>query len=175
MPGWFANVAAQAEKERAQRVKDRADWKAGGGMFGNAAETTVFQSLGVIVKAGDVWTGSVGTKHHRLGRVADAAAQVTDGVKVHRVGAGVAGVLLTGGLIGAVPALTRKSRAVAFVVFADGTAHEHPVNGNGPVRRAQAEVVRFNALAAAAQQERIVRDEDMAAWRALQDEDDRDA
>jgi hypothetical protein len=37
-------------------------------------------------------------------------------------------------------------RATAFVILANGAVHERDQKGNAAVRRAQAEVVRFNAL-----------------------------
>lgn len=52
-------------------------------------------------------------------------------------------------VVGVATAMTRKTRATAFVVLADGTVHEQRLKGARRVRVAQAEAVRFNALAAA--------------------------
>ncbi len=85
----------------------------------------------------------------RLGSLAGASAEVTDGARVARVGAAV-GATVVLGPAGMLAALSQKSRAHAFVVFADGTYHERKLDGNAAVRTAQAECVRFNLLAHAA-------------------------
>ena len=43
--------------------------------------------------------------------------------------------------------LATKTKADAAVVFADGTVHTVPLDGNLAVREAQKQVVQFNALA----------------------------
>lgn len=95
-----------------------------------------------------------GQGEHRLGclkhrPLAGAEAVITEGGRVHRLGAGAATASATLGL-GAVTALSKKSKASAIVAFADGTAHEKKLSGNREVRKAQAEAVKFNALARAA-------------------------
>jgi hypothetical protein len=42
-----------------------------------------------------------------------------------------------------------RNRATAFVIFTDGTIHEHKLNGALAIRRAQADAVRFGVLASA--------------------------
>ena len=51
--------------------------------------------------------------------------------------------------VGLIIGLTKKSKAVAFVVFEDGTVHERKLDGPNMISRAQRDVVKFNALAAA--------------------------
>jgi putative oligomerization/nucleic acid binding protein len=46
--------------------------------------------------------------------------------------------------------LATKTKAAAFVIFADGTYHETELNGNAAVRAAQAEAVKFNLMAGTA-------------------------
>ena len=43
--------------------------------------------------------------------------------------------------------LATKTKATAFVIFADGTYHETALNDNAAVRAAQAEAVKFNLMA----------------------------
>jgi hypothetical protein len=45
--------------------------------------------------------------------------------------------------------MATKTKAHAAVVFADGTVHTAPLDGNNAVREAQLQVVKFNALAGA--------------------------
>jgi hypothetical protein len=113
----------------------------------------VFQVLRVTVKDSDVNAYPFGKR--RLGSLTGATAEVTDGARMARVGAaaGATAVLGPGGMLAA---LSTKSWAHAFVVFADGTYHERKLDGNATVRRAQAECVRFNLLAEAAQPGRLI-------------------
>jgi hypothetical protein len=102
-----------------------------------------FSELGVRVRRDVV---SAGLKQKPL---AGAEAVITEGGRVHRYGAGAAAASLSFGL-GAVTALSKKSKASAIVAFADGTTHERKLSGNREVRNAQADAVKFNALARAA-------------------------
>lgn len=105
-----------------------------------------FARLGVQVKDGQVSTFG-GLVRRDYGPLAGAQAVVTNGANVHRVKAGLAaGAIL--GPVGLLTALPKKAKATALVVFADGTVHERKLDGNAAVRAAQAEAVRFNALAA---------------------------
>jgi hypothetical protein len=114
--------------------------------FSALGRTTIFTNLGVKVLDGEVFSLPGLVRSRSLGPLHGATAEVTDGTNVHRVGAGVAaGVVL--GPVGLLAALPKKSRATAFVIFADGSLHEHKLNGNSAVRRAQAECVRFNLAA----------------------------
>jgi hypothetical protein len=126
---------------------------------------TYLPELGISIRDdGEVWTIGGFLRGRKLGTVTGASAQVTDGTQVHRVGAAVAGAALLGP-VGLLPALTRKAKAAAFVIFADGTMHDRRLNGNGHVRRAQAEAIRFNQAAAGVpslvEQEA---DEDLRSW-----------
>ena len=87
-----------------------------------------------------------------LGALAGAEAVVTDGVGVHRIAGGVAATVLAGPA-GALVALSKKRQAAALVVLADGTVHQHELNGNAAVRESLAAIVSWsNALAANAQE-----------------------
>jgi hypothetical protein len=83
-----------------------------------------------------------------LGPLAGARAEMTDPSSIHRVAAGATAAALTVPAAGLL-ALTRKQVAVVMVVFPDGTVHQRKLNGGSAVRRAQAEVIQFNALAQA--------------------------
>lgn len=112
------------------------------GQPGKNPKAVRFSSLRVIVRDGDVlrdgWSGPA-----RLGPLAGSHAEITDGTRPHRIA--LAALTLT-----PVIALTRKNKASAFVVFADGTVHECKLDGKKAIGRAQRDVVKFNALAAAA-------------------------
>ena len=93
-------------------------------------------TLGELVRA---------RQNPRLGPLAGSHAEVTAGASSHRVGAAVVGgaVFLPLALVG----LSKKSKASAFVITPDGTVHERPLKGARAIRAAQAQAVRFNALA----------------------------
>jgi hypothetical protein len=103
--------------------------------------------LGVHVKGGSVhvneWRGK------RLGGLAGAHAELTDGIRPHRVDAALVTAPLSLGA-GLLIGLTRKSKASAFVVFADGTVHERKLDRKSAISAAQRDAVKFNALANAA-------------------------
>jgi putative oligomerization/nucleic acid binding protein len=50
----------------------------------------------------------------------------------------------------ALAGLATKTKAAAFVIFADGKYHETALNGNAAVRAAQAEAIKFNLMAGTA-------------------------
>ncbi len=85
----------------------------------------------------------------RLGALAGAHAELTDGTRPHRVGAALVTAPLSLGA-GLLIGLTRKSKASAFVVFADGTVHERKLDGKSAISAAQRDAVKFNALTNAA-------------------------
>lgn len=87
-----------------------------------------------------------GFREVRLGPLVGAHAELTDGTRPHRMAAGAALATVSLGA-GALVALTRKHKASAFVVFADGAVHERKLTGKSMIGSAQSEVVRFNALA----------------------------
>lgn len=87
-----------------------------------------------------------------LGPLVGAQAELGEPTRHRRVGAAVGTTLLTGGALGVLgfaPMLSKKSKALAFVVFSNGTVHERPLDGNMAIRSAQSEAVRFNAMARA--------------------------
>lgn len=144
--------AAGQERARAHQV--RSEWAA------RVAATTVLSGLGVAVRDGHVFRAEVGVmtgqdRGHPLGELAGAHAEVTGGRSGHRrsghartVDAVAATALL--GPVGLLAAFSRRgTRGSAFVVFADGTVYERQVSDEPALRRAQADAVRFNALAAA--------------------------
>lgn len=125
---WLERLAESADKPRLKQHK--------------------FPTLDVRV-AGDSVYQYGGWGETRLGSLAGAHAELTDGTRPHRVAAGAALATVSLGA-GALVALTRKHKASAFVVFAEGTVHERKLTGKSMISGAQSEVVRFNALAGAA-------------------------
>lgn len=103
--------------------------------------------LGVRIVGGSVYVNE--WRERRLGVLAGAHAELTDGTRPHRVGAALVTAPLSLGA-GLLIGLTRKSKASAFVVFADGTAHERKLDGKSAISAAQRDAVKFNALAGAA-------------------------
>lgn len=111
-----------------------------------------FPTLGVIVDNGQVYKGTFG-RGSSLGPLAGAHAELGDPTRHRRVGAAVSGTVALGAVLGPLPllaALGKKSKSIAFVVFPSGQVHEKRLDGNMAIRNAQSEVVRFNAVAAAA-------------------------
>jgi hypothetical protein len=88
-------------------------------------------------------------KGRPLGPLKGAHAEVTAGTRHHRVGAAVVTAPLSLGA-GLLLGFTKKSKATAFVVFPDGTVHERKLDGASAINTAQGDVVKFNAMAAAA-------------------------
>ncbi len=123
------------------------------GMLGRIASGVPFSSLGVTVREDEngayVTAGALGGSR-RLGPLKGAYAEVTDGTRVHRVAGATLGTVALGPA-GALVGLSKKAKASAFVVFADGTVHERKLDGNAAVRGAQSDAVKFNALASAAE------------------------
>ena len=108
-----------------------------------------FPTLGVIVEDGQVSKGTFG-KGAKLGPLSRAHAELGDPTRHRRVAAAGLATVATGGLLGLAPLLTKKAKSIAFVVFPSGQVHERKLDGNIQIRAAQSEVVRFNAIAAAA-------------------------
>jgi len=133
-----AGAAHRAESERQSQVYE---------MFAKAGDATVFRWLGMQV-AGDDNVYTVGSHNpaaktnssRLLGPLAGTQAMVTDGSQAWSPGRAM---FLPIGLTG----LATKTKADAAVVFADGTVHTVPLDGNLAVREAQKQVVQFNALA----------------------------
>lgn len=111
----------------------------------------MFPGVGVSVRDGMVYKGML-TEGHLLGELTGAQAEMTDATKAQMIRAGLASGATLGTLIGPVallPGMFRKSKAVAFVVFANGIVHERKLDGNMAIRSAQRDAVKFNALATA--------------------------
>jgi len=100
----------------------------------------IFPSLGVQVRAEVVEIFGAPLGARELGPLAGSEARLTDGSQAWSPGRAM---FMPVGLA----ALATKTRAVAFVIFGDGTYHETPLDGNAAVRAAQAEAVRFNLMA----------------------------
>jgi hypothetical protein len=108
-----------------------------------------FLGLGVVVRDGEVLAWSTSAVRV-LGPLAGAQAGLAGAVKTRGAGTAVAaGVAL--GELGALAALAaRGSKPFAYVIFPDGTLHQAALTDKRLARRAQADVPRFNALAAQA-------------------------
>jgi hypothetical protein len=99
--------------------------------------TTPFVYLGVVVANNTIYRLSgLGKRTGILGPLAGAAAEVTDGTSRHALRR----------VLTVVGSLSMKTSAAAFVVTADGELARHKLDGAIPVRHAQAQTVRFNAL-----------------------------
>jgi hypothetical protein len=148
-----AREREQRARERTQRARERSKRR---------EATTGLQWLGVTIRDGQVYKHSLGMEFGRdasnppLGPLAGAQAEVVGGQAGRRRsrGARTADALLAASVLGPVglaAGLSRKgTKGTAFVVFADGRLHEHAINDQMALVRAQADAVRFNALAAGA-------------------------
>ena len=122
--------------------------------------TTALPYLGVAVRDGEVFAHTFAAVTGRgggppLGVLAGAHAEVTGGKGGRRrsgiIRAGDAALAASVlGPVGLVAGASRKGFiGTAFVVFADGMLHEKQITDQAAFLKAQAEAVRFNALAAA--------------------------
>ena len=107
----------------------------------NVPPDAVFPALGVQVRGAVVEHYGAPMGAAALGSLAGAQARMTDGSQAWSPGRAL---FMPGGLAG----LATKTKAAAFVIFADGKYHETELNGNAVVRDAQAQAVKFNLLAA---------------------------
>jgi hypothetical protein len=120
---------------QAERKAARAD---GSAARYSPEATTPFVYLGVVVSNDTIYRLSgLGKRTGILGPLAGAAAEVTDGTSRHALPR----------VLTVVGALSKKTSAAAFVVTADGELARHKLDGAIPVRHAQAQTIRFNALA----------------------------
>jgi hypothetical protein len=101
----------------------------------------VFPALGVQVRGAVVEDYGAPQGAAALGSLAGAEARLTDGSQAWSPGRAF---FMPVGLAG----LATKTKAAAFVIFADGKYHETELDGNAAVRDAQAQAVKFNLLAA---------------------------
>jgi Short C-terminal domain len=108
----------------------------------DAGPDAVFPALGVQVRGEAVEGYAARRDAEALGALAGAEARLTDGSQAWGPGRAV---FLPVGLAG----LATKTKASAFVIFADGRYHEAALDGNAVIRAAQAEAVKFNLIAAA--------------------------
>jgi hypothetical protein len=123
-----------AEAKAAERTAARAD---GTAQWHSATADTTFVYLGVVVANDTIFRLSgLGRRTGMLGPLAGATAEVTDGTSCHTLPR----------VLTVVGALSRKTSAAAFVVTADGELARHKLDGAIPVRQAQAQTIRFNAL-----------------------------
>jgi hypothetical protein len=102
----------------------------------------IFPALGVQVCGEAVENYGAPMGSAALGPLAGAEARLTDGSQAWSPGRAM---FMPVGLTG----LATKTKAAAFVIFADGKFHETELNGNAVVRAAQAEAIKFNLMAAA--------------------------
>jgi hypothetical protein len=147
----------EGDHERARRAGRRAMAMGNGGGAGKQTEKkswldrvsarTDLRGLGVRIEDDQVSTLPGLLKPRHLGPLKGAHAEVTAGTRHHRVGAAAVAAPLSLGA-GLLIGLTKKSKAVAFVVFPDGTLHERKLDGRSMISNAQRDVVKFNALAA---------------------------
>jgi hypothetical protein len=103
----------------------------------------IFPALGVQVRGDAIEPYAAPLGAGALGPLAGAEARLTDGSQAWSPGRAM---FLPIGLAG----LATKTKAAAFVIFADGKYHETALNGNAAVRAAQAEAIKFNLMASAA-------------------------
>ncbi len=126
--------AGGAEARMTERTAARAGRPA---RWHSTEATTSFVYLGVVVADDTIYRlNSLGKRTSVLGPLAGAAAEVADGTSrhtLHRV-------------LTVVGALSKKTSAAAFVVTADGELARRKLDGTIPVRRAQAQTIKFNAL-----------------------------
>ncbi|MDQ2873684.1 MAG: hypothetical protein M3Y33_02210 [Actinomycetota bacterium] len=114
------------------------------------ATEPIFVQLGVRVRDGQVYRYPAYGRPV-LGALEGARAEMTDATKAQMIRAGLISGAALGALIGPaalLPGVFRKNKAVAFVVFANGTVHERKLDGTTAIRGAQRDAVKFNALAA---------------------------
>lgn len=155
-------VAARQQEARAeeqqQRDRERAEKRAvRDARSARARATTLLAAFGVAVYDGQVYAHSLAVTTGRdgrlLGQLAGAQAEVTGGRAGHRrSGAARTADTLAAtavlGPFGLLAAASRKgTKGTAFIVFADGSTHERQLQDAQAITRAQADAVRFNALA----------------------------
>jgi hypothetical protein len=122
------------EATMAERTAARADSPA---PWHSAEATTPFVYLGVIVADDTIYRLSgMGRRTRILGPLAGAAAEVADGTSRRALPR----------VLTVVGALSKKTSAAAFVVTAGGELARRKLNGAIPVRQAQAQAIKFNAL-----------------------------
>ena len=125
-------VEAKMVERKAAKATSSAQWR-------RFTAKTTFVYLGVVVADDTIYRLSCpGRQACILGPLAGATAEVTDGTSRHTLSRLIA-------VVGS--ALSKKTSAAAFVVTADGELARHKLDGVIPVRQAQAQSIKFNALA----------------------------
>lgn len=139
-------IAASGEGRKAAAVQARAERTAAVAAQPVIRPASRFEALGVqIMDNGDVHTfNGFGGTGRRLGPAAGATAEVGAERRRHRV-AGAAASTLALGPLGLVGAVGKKAKASAFITLADGTFHEHKLDGNAAVTRGHRQAAAFNA------------------------------
>ena len=134
----YAQPQAERRPGAEVRMAERTTARADSPVPRHAVEaTTPFVYLGVVVANDTIYRLScLGRRTSMLGPLAGATAEVTDGTSRDALP----------GVLNVVGALSKKTRAAAFVVTADGELSRHKLDGAVPVRQAQAQTIRFNAL-----------------------------
>jgi hypothetical protein len=124
-------AGAKMAGRTAAKATSSAQWRS------SAAKTT-FVYLGVVVADDTIYRlSSLGRRARILGPLAGATAEVTDGTSRRTLPRVI-------DVVGS--ALSKKTSAAAFVVTADGELARHKLDGVIPVRQAQAQTIKFNAL-----------------------------
>ena len=124
-------VEAKMVERKAAKATSSAQWR-------RFTAKTTFVYLGVVVADDTIYRLSgLGRQAGILGPLAGATAEVTDGTSRHTLSRVIA-------VVGS--ALSKKTSAAAFVVTADGELARHKLDGVIPVRQAQAQSIKFNAL-----------------------------
>lgn len=136
-----------ARREEKQRVRHDARLRADMIRDGRKRPDNEFLGLGVVIHGDYVLVWSTTVKHV-LGPLSGAQAGIAGPIKTRGAGTALAATAAFGGL-GAIGALAaRGSKPFAYVVFPDGTLHQNEIIDKRVAARAQADVLRFNALAA---------------------------
>lgn len=124
-------VEAKVVERKAAKATSSARWR-------SFTAKSTFVYLGVVVADDTIYRLSgLGRQAGILGPLAGATAEVTDGTSRRTLSRVIA---VVGG------ALSKKTGAAAFVVTADGELARHRLDGVIPVRQAQAQTIKFNAL-----------------------------
>ncbi|HUY48118.1 MAG TPA: hypothetical protein VMV92_20715 [Streptosporangiaceae bacterium] len=135
--------ARQAEMRAARDAQDRREdiirW-------GQECQPNELPRLGVVIQ--DDGKVSEWDSSRVLGPLHGAQAGIAGSVKTRGAGTAVAATAAFG-IVGAAAALgARGGKPFAYVVFPDGTLHQSELTDQRVAARAQADVIRFNMLAA---------------------------
>jgi len=113
-----------------------------------------FLTLGLTALNGQVYRATIVTPREGqlaapVGPLAGAQAQVTDPTRRHRIGKSM-GMAVSGlGPLALAGMATKDTRAQVIVAFPNGTVISRQLTSRNEISRAQVDVARFNAIAAA--------------------------